>query len=287
MGNHLYDRVSINPATEIQLCLERYRRLASGVCHRGRHRGSDLLSRFGGAQPIWNGEAVFRNDSFLWGRLCRIDSLWQFVARTARVHSQHDRRDMLCSDYRGEGAFPFKRRCRSSESRLCRLIARRFLLRRTTDHQCTASRALTRHGFTSRWQKESFSIASVGLPGRARCYPCSHRCCARVTRITTTRLLTLEGAATSSARSQTAQKFALLCRQPNTRIRRRLVFRVSLITLSSATLYAGAARTRVRRSLFPTGAPKTMQLRKHSRAGAIVAKYLADRGRKDRSLYPS
>src|SRR5439155_14074285 len=58
MGNHLHDCVSVNPAAEIQLRLERCGRLALGVCHRTRGRGSDLLSRSSRAQAIWNGNAV-------------------------------------------------------------------------------------------------------------------------------------------------------------------------------------------------------------------------------------
>src|SRR5205823_3583000 len=79
MGNHLHDCVSVNPAAEIQLRLERCGRLALRVCHRTRGRGSDLLSRSSRAQAIWNGNAVFRGDSSLRRRLRRIDSLRQFV----------------------------------------------------------------------------------------------------------------------------------------------------------------------------------------------------------------
>src|SRR5437016_5016279 len=99
---------------KIQLWLERCGRLALGVCHRNRYRGSDLLSRSRRAQTIWRDDAVFGNDSSLRGRWRRVDFLRQFVARTARRHSQCDGCDMLSSDYRGEDAFPSKRRCRSS-----------------------------------------------------------------------------------------------------------------------------------------------------------------------------
>jgi hypothetical protein len=110
MGNRLHDRVPVNPSTEIQLCLERCGRLASGVRHRPRCRGSDLLSRSDRAQAIWNGHAVFRNHSSLRRHLRRIDALRQFVAGTARVSSHRDRRHMLSSSYRREGAFPSWRR---------------------------------------------------------------------------------------------------------------------------------------------------------------------------------
>jgi len=44
----------------------------------------------------------------------RIDSLRQFVARTARVHSQRDRCRLLSCNYRRDGTFPSERRCSSS-----------------------------------------------------------------------------------------------------------------------------------------------------------------------------
>src|SRR4029077_11297096 len=77
-------------------------------------------------------------------------------------------------------------------------MAQRFLLCGTTGRKCAASRARTRPCFASGDQRDSLSIARVGLPNHVRCCSYSHRCYARVAHITTNRLLTLEAAATSS-----------------------------------------------------------------------------------------
>src|ERR1700730_10945069 len=206
MGNHLHDGVSFNPATKIQLCLERCGRLASGVCHRTRCGGSDLLSRSRRAQAIWSGDAVFRNDNSLRRRFHHIDSLRKFVAGTARLHSQRDRCHMLSSNYSRDGAFPSARRRSSSQSRLRWLMAQRFLLCRTAGGKCATSRPRTHHCFASPGQRELLSIVSVGLPYRVRCCPCSPRCFARVPRITATRLLRLEVAATCSTSSSSVSR---------------------------------------------------------------------------------
>ena len=75
-------------------------------------------------------------------------------------------------------------------------MGQRFLLRGTTGRKRAATRARPRRCLASNRQKESLSIASVGLPDRASWCPRSHRCCARVTRVTAARLLTLEAVAT-------------------------------------------------------------------------------------------
>src|SRR5437016_3769405 len=75
-------------------------------------------------------------------------------------------------------------------------MGQRFLLRGTTGRKRAATRARPRRCLASDRQKESLSIASVGLPDRASWCPRSHRCCARVTRVTAARLLTLEAVAT-------------------------------------------------------------------------------------------